>query len=192
MAADGGAPGRLVPALVALICLLPVVAAWLLVSGPPDWRPSQRTAHGELLEPPPWLPLGVARSAAGATLGFPGPAERWVLAYASRGSCERRCEQVLEALRRAQLAVGKHVVRVERLLLLPPGTPAPPVLSAPPAGFVAALGDPARWALEPLLYDAGAVLVIDARGRAVLRYPPAFDIEGLVADLRRLLGAAHG
>lgn len=192
MAADGGGPRRLVPALIALICLLPVAAAWLLVSGPAAWRPPQAVVHGELLDPPPALPLGVARNAAGDALAFPGPAERWVLAFATRGSCDRRCGRALEALRRAQLAVGKHVVRVERLLLLPPGAATPPSLSAPPAGFVAALDEPARRALAPLLHEAGAVLVIDARGRAVLRYPPAFEFDGLVADLRRLLGAAHG
>ena len=190
------------PALIAIvvICVLPALIAWLLVVGIPAWRPAQLVVHGELYTPPRPLPAIAASLPGGRELRLPGDGNPWLLALVVNGACTAPCVAALEALRRAQLATGKHTLRLQRVLLqAPDAPPAPRALLEPQPPAAATRLPPAAWsAFAPLLRTdtagapAATVMVIDPGGQAVVRYPPEFPFTGFVDDLKRLLGVASG
>jgi len=188
----GVLPPRLVVWLLIAICVLPLVAAWLAAGT--GWRPQRMAVHGELLDPPLPLPQVPAYRVDGGALGSPETlAGRWLLVQARDRPCAAQCRRALAKLHRAALATGKHVVRLERVLLQPQAQPPPAELGAAPPGLLAPVPADQRGPHAALLDGAAAVLLlVDPGGRAVLRYPLSVPLPALFEDLQRLIGAGHG
>jgi hypothetical protein len=187
----GARTARTKIAMVAIICIAPVVVAWLLVTGVLGWRPGASVAHGTVLATPLRLPAVTARGD-GGSLHLPDGLGRFTFVYLTTQPCTERCDAVLERLRRVELGTGKQVVNLQRLLLVS-GRYAPRSrsLSAPPAGYAATV-DAGAWPglAAALGTEPAAVFIADPAGRLIVRYPPQFDLKGLIDDSKRLLGAA--
>lgn len=178
---------RLVLIGVAAVFVAPPVLALIFYAGAGSWFTPGSVNRGSLLEPPRPAP----RDALVLTNGDVLPARfldrRWTLVYLGVDGCGRTCETDLEAMRQAHRALGRNQARVQRLLLLPVGSPAPvdpelPVARATPAWEAVLGGDE---------HDGGnrraGIWLVDPRRYVVSRFPSGTGPRALKHDLDRLL-----
>lgn len=187
-----GARGRRLLLLVALVAVLPFVAAIYFVVT--DWRPAGRSVNfGELVEPAQPLPAAALRGLEGQRISTASLRGRWVLMTVAQTACTAGCRSNLWKMQQVRLAQGKHMQRVERVLLVDDRarlTATALVRDYP--GTQILRGD--RATLAPLLRVlAGSeaagerVFLVDPNGNLVLRYGANADPIGLRKDLARLL-----
>ena len=166
------APGRRMLLLLVGALLLPfALAALLIFSG---WRPAAAPHYGELL--PPHAPLSLDALQIHAGPEKSALAGRWLLVTVEPGVCDSACTQRLDTLRRVHVALYKAMPRVKRVLL------ADTAIRIDQPDLTQASGWPA---LAP-----GHVYLVDAQGRAVLRYDPGaddFSPKRMLKDIERLL-----
>lgn len=195
----GSSPNRrrrqLIPLAIVGACVAPLAAAWLLTSAGIVWQPEATVNVGKLVMPPVLLKTSGLRLSNGQALAPDNLRGRWHIAAfaANPGDAGDR----LTIMRRVQLALGKNVLRVQRVLFLPKGSgpvdndllgeyPKPLVLTieAGRAELSAQTGDG--------FYDLEAekFYIIDPQGRLILIYPDATHFLGMINDLRRLLQAS--
>lgn len=184
--------GRRLLLVLALVALIPFVLAVYFVAT--DWRPEGRRVNfGELVEPALPLPEAMLRDADGNTVSTASLRGRWVLLTVVHGSCTAGCRGNLWKMQQARLAQGKHMRRVERLLLVDSRAH---VLTAALArdypgtriltGSTAALA-PLRQALTDSAAAGERIYLVDPNGNLVLRYGPHAETSSLHRDLARLL-----
>lgn len=197
----GGSPDRgrrqLIPLAILGACVAPLAAAWLLTYSGIAWQPEATVNVGKLVMPPMLLKTSGLRLPNGQTLAADGLRGRWRIAAFAAKSCDARCRASLMTMRRVQLALGKNVLRVQRVLFLPKGSgsvdknllgeyPKPLVLTIE-AGLAEFL---AQFGMELFDREAEKFYIIDPEGRLILAYPDASHFLGMVKDLRRLLQAS--
>jgi SCO1/SenC len=197
---DTGTPpsprGRRTLMLVALLFLLPVVAATVLyVSG---WRPEGKSLqHGELVQPA--RPVGDAelKGTDGAPYRLKALRGKWAFVYFSPLPCTQACRNSLYKMQQVRLAQGRDAPRVERVMIVvAAGAGALRELAQQYPGLVAVSG--MRATLQTLAREfvsgqgtaldvPGRVYLIDPIGNLVLSYAPDADPSGMRKDLARLL-----
>ncbi len=161
---------RLTLLALALVCVLPVAASYLAYY---VWPPEGQVNYGELIEPTP-LPAALAAAA-------PAVEGRWTLVYASSGACDAACRRALYYMRQVRTAQAEQMDRVERLWLRAGGEPVAP---ADQDGLVvAAVDDDALTALPA----TARILLMDPRGKLMMRFPAEPDPKRMIRDLSRLL-----
>ena len=172
--------------LLALVCVLPVVASYLAFY---VWQPDGRTNYGELITPTP-LPTAGLQAAAGqpplTAAEFEG---RWTLVHAGPAACGEPCLAALHTLRQVRLAQGKEMERVARVWLLTDHAPAAAIPGEDADGLRIAriAADPAWLAALPGAATGAHIYLVDPLGNAMMRFPPAADPKRMVKDLQRLL-----
>lgn len=186
---------QLIPLGIFAACVAPLVAAWLLTSSTIGWRPGVTVNAGKLVLPPVLVKTSGLRRSDGQALATDGLRGSWRIAAFAANPVDASSR--LDTMRRVQLALGKNVLRVQRVLFLPRGQgavnknlldeyPQPLVLTteAGRADFLAQFGVG--------LYDAQLekFYIIDPQGRLILTYTDATHFLGMVKDLRRLLQAS--
>ena len=188
--------GRRTLILVALLFLLPVVAATALyLSG---WRPEGKSLqHGELVQPA--RPVGDAglMGADGAPFRLHALRGKWAFVYFSPLPCTQACRNSLYKMQQVRLAQGRDAPRVQRVMIVADaGAGALRELAQQYPGLVAVSG--ARVMLQALAREfvsshgtaldaPGRVYLIDPIGNLVLSYAPDADPSGMRKDLARLL-----
>ncbi|MGB7216176.1 MAG: hypothetical protein WBE98_14160 [Gammaproteobacteria bacterium] len=186
---------KLEPLLVALACLGPIVAAYLLYYyGDPSALPRMANEERTLLEPAvplPPLDSGADRED-GEAAGW-GP--RWSLIYVRTAPCDTTCVEDLARIAAVHIRLGRDQPRMRRIYIGPEPEPLAaldPMLAALP------IGTPSYQAFADALVSAGVppaeggrLYVVDPHGNLVLSYPPRPDQEGLLKDLERLLDASR-
>jgi cytochrome oxidase Cu insertion factor (SCO1/SenC/PrrC family) len=197
---DTGTPpsprGRRTLILVALLFLMPVVAATALyVSG---WRPEGKSLqHGELVQPA--RPVGDAelKGIDGAPYRLKALRGKWAFVYFSPLPCTEACRNSLYKMQQVRLAQGRDAPRVERVVIVADaGAGALRELAQQYPGMVAVSGT--RATLQALAREfvssqgtaldaPGRVYLIDPIGNLVLSYAPDADPSGMRKDLARLL-----
>lgn len=166
---DRKAGRRMFLLLVAALALPFILAAALIFSG---WQPAAAPHHGELL--PPQAPLSLDALAMRSGPEKSALAGRWLLVAVEPGTCAAACAQRLDQLRRVHVALYKAMPRVRRVLLA----------AGDPAVAQPDLSVATGW---PVLAP-GYVYLVDAQGRAVLRYDSAaFEPKAMLKDIERLL-----
>jgi hypothetical protein len=179
--------GRRTLALLALVCIAPVVASYVTYY----WlRPTAQVNYGELLGARP-APEIAGVSLAGAPLRLADLRGTWVLLSADAAGCSAPCEGKLYATRQARTMQGPERERVVRLWLQPADAPAPTMLAQHP-GLIVLRGEARQW--DGLPGPGGAtqnIYLLDPLGNLVLRYPANPDIKRLAKDLERLLRASR-
>ena len=176
-------------ALLALVCIAPVVASYVAYY----WlRPAAQVNYGELLGARP-APEITAVDGAGAPLRLASLRGTWVLLSADAADCDARCERKLYATRQARTMQGAGRERVVRVWLRPFDAPPPPAeLLAQHPGMIIMRGDARQWDTLPGPGGAAAnIYLVDPLGNLVLRYPADPDIRRLAKDLERLLRASR-
>ena len=190
---------RLTLVITFVLCIAPVAAALLLTSRLIDWRPVDLANHGELITPPARLRSIPFRDLEGREMGLDRLFGKWNLVFISEGRCSEACFNALRSMRHLQLALGKNVSRVQRVLMLAePGSlvdsgmvneyPRPLVLLGKVSdrrNLISQLGIPSDK--EP---DGQWIFVVDPQGNLMMRYPSTANFTGMVKDMQRLLKAS--
>jgi hypothetical protein len=171
-----------------LMCLVPLLAAWLLFFTKEHWH-LKTTAHGELLNPPLSLaelnvPADVAKKLNG----------HWLLMRTSQGPCETACQQALYFMRQIHIATGKDSARVRRFWITTPT--AVPHMDASFIPLITTFSPNAYHHLLAILHQhqitapQPALYIVDPHGNIVLSYPESAKGSDILADLKKLLGVS--
>lgn len=186
--------------IIATLFAAPLLLAVLMRSSWWDFKPSELSNRGILVQPPVALDLGELVPVAEADIQ--GSARPWQVLLLVGDRCPEDCRQALVGVRQVHLASGKHrddvgLVVVSRLLPEPSTVAeireiytefhvlhdANGALSRALA-VIAEQGDDtgpktSHWRAQ--------ALVLDPAAHIILRYEPGFDPKDLAEDLDRLL-----
>lgn len=176
--------GRRTLALLAFVCVLPVLASYFAYY---VWQPEGRANYGELLVPaslPDAVLPGVAGQPDFARKELEG---RWTLLFAASAACDHACADALYLMRQSRLAQGEEMERVARLWLVSDAaTPAGELLAAHD-GLRLARATPAWLAQLPAAERGRHVYLVDPRGSVMMRFPENAEPRRVIKDLQRLL-----
>lgn len=184
---------RVVLIVIALLFLVPLVAAVLLQPEQFGEDPEQTVNRGDLVSPT--VPLPVDDLALGPDDSADALRGHWVLVHPLAGACDATCEAEVTDLRQIHIATGRHQDKVAILLV---GATAPSATEAQRLEdiyerFVLA-GDPQGAAAKALVAAnggtapaAGTTFIADPEGNLMMRYAPGFDRGDLNKDLTKLL-----
>ncbi len=171
--------------LVGLVCVLPVVASYLMFY---VWKPSGTTNYGELLEVRQ-LPDVSLRTLDGAPFALSELRGKWVMLAVDSGECDAACREKLFKIRQIRLMQGKDMDRIERVWLVSDGVPPDPELSRVHQGarLLDASGQDLARLLPAQNRPRDYIYVIDPLGNLMMRYPRDADPNGMKKDFVRLL-----
>lgn len=176
--------GRRTLALLAFVCVLPVVASYFAYY---VWQPEGRANYGELL-----VPASLSDAVLPGVAGQPDVAReelegRWTLLFAASGTCDSACADALYLMRQSRLAQGEEMGRVARLWLVSDvAMPAAELLAAHD-GLRLAHASPAWLAHLPAAERGRHVYLVDPRGSLIMRFPENAEPRRVIKDLQRLL-----
>lgn len=181
------AAGRWKLLFIALLFLVPVVAAVTLMFIRPDWIPQDRVNYGTLISPARPAP------AVADADGVPAPAAlqgKWSLVYLGTGTCDDACRAQLVVTRQVRLALNQNRDRVQRVYVAPDVAAAAAARAALSAEHpdVRFLADPAGRAAAVFGgADPRAVYLVDPLGNWLMVYGGVIEPKGLHRDLKKLL-----
>jgi len=184
--------GRRLLILIALVSLIPFsLAVYLSSSG---WRPSGSGVNfGELMEPARPLPAVALHESNGQPVSTESLRGHWILLTVAQSACTVACRNNLWKMQQVRLAQGKHMRRVERVLIMDSRARTPAtVLARDYSGTRVLTGKavdllPLIRALADNDSAGDRVYLIDPHGNLVLRYAPHAEASGIRKDLARLL-----
>ena len=176
--------GRWQPLALLLVFVLPTAGAMIMVFS--DWRPSNFTNNGDLVQPAEQIDPGQWQ---GVAEPAPTLAGDWLIVVPQRRDCGDDCRERVDLLNRAQIALDRDIERV-RLVVLQPDSRTTPVFEPVPG--ILNLSAPAAVVDRLARYggEAMAAHLVDYRGYHVMRYARPLDASGLLDDLEKLLRLA--
>lgn len=192
----------IIVAILAAIFVIPVVAAWVLYLNI-DSAHLGTTQHGEFVQPARALqvaplPLPMASGTLAANYFDNG---RYTLVYMGGAFCNPDCEEALILTRQTRIAMGPKIESVQRLYLVD-GAPANPtkLMRQQPDLTVASVAGTAGQAFARQFSLDGKrvpgsdkyIYLVDPRGFYIMRYSIDGPPEGLLKDLKHLLGEDGG
>jgi cytochrome oxidase Cu insertion factor (SCO1/SenC/PrrC family) len=202
MSTVNAAPARRNRSRLSLLLLIsifaaPVALAWLAFFVFPEWQPSGRSNHGELIEPVRSLPAFRLQTLDGDSFDEEALKGKWTLVYLARGSCSDDCVQQLYTLRQVRLAQGKNIERVQRLMLWDTakatGKHTRELVEHFPGLLIAPLGGDRQDLLAVFDLDdapvlsAGRIYLVDPLGNLMMVYRSGDPPRGMIKDLEKLL-----
>jgi len=171
---DNRRRNRLVFVAIAVLFVVPILAATYLNSTWTDWAPDMTKNNGELIQP--------VRRVDGASQRWEAESGgRWTVLAVSDG-CDAACGEFMGVLANVHLALGRRGDRVRRELV----TARQPSAPALPERLDTRVDGELSGRLEDTL-GAASVYLVDPLGNVMMRYPEGFDPSGLRKDLERLL-----
>jgi len=173
--------GRWVLLAIALVCVLPLLAAlYFRFVSPPE----PGTMVGQALEPAAF-PYAAVQRMDGKPLAHPEVGERWMVVHAGSGACDSICGEALYLTRQARTAQGRNMERIQRVWIIVDTTPpATDLLALHPDLLLLKAVD--RRAIETFM-AAGAIHLVDRRGFVVFRYAPTIDPKAFIRELGKLV-----
>lgn len=188
--------------ILAAIFIIPVVAAWVLYLNI-DRVNLGTTQHGEFIQPAralkvAALPLPLTSGSTLAPNYFDG---KFTLVYMSGAFCNPDCEEALILTRQTRIALGPKIEAVQRLYLVDgaPANPAKLEREQPDLTVANVSGGAGQAFARQFSLDGESVpgsdkfiYLVDPRGFYILRYSIAGPPEGLLKDLKHLLGEGGG
>lgn len=182
----------LIPGLIFAAVALPFVFT-VVIYLRPDWFAFGHLNHGTLVRPPVKIQTAALPRVFTAT---PLPADffrgRWTLVYVGGPHCGKECKEGLYASRQIRLGTGEAMREVHRLYVVLGIPDSPDFLRRehPDLTVVEAQGAAGeRFAAQ--FTNAAAVpslYLVAPEGYLMLTYPLDRDPQGLLEDLRHLLG----
>lgn len=177
------------------VCAFPYLGGWLYYQYMDKLPLPKTTNYGMLVSPVRAIGDLPLQSHDGTTFNTADLRGSWVLVTVAASSCTALCQKNIYLLRQVRQAMGNERRRVERLLLLT-DTSQLAALQLPlkeHAGIRVAIG-PAEslQTLQTQLQHPNPVAqdglyIIDPLGNVMMSYPPDFNGELIIKDLRRLL-----
>lgn len=200
---------RYAPAMIIVLFLAPMVAAWVAFHYFPEQMRALGTNNfGTFIHPPKAVPLEGLKTPEGETLSAEFFKDNWTYLYFARSDCDQLCQASLYEMRQVRLAQGAEMDRVQRLVVLTdPGSLAEFQTLAqrefPHQQTAVADADAQARLAQSLTLDDGAsplqarrIYVIDPLGRAMMYYAPLSSAEksdvlakatGMRKDMAKLL-----
>lgn len=181
--------------ILVVVCAFPYLAGGLYFQFMDKLPHPATTNHGTLISPVRAVGELPLVGADGGTFNLSELRGRWVLVTVADSACSERCQKNLYFLRQVRQAMGNERRRVERLLVLTE-TSQLPALQLPLkeyAGMKVAIGPAdSLQQLQTQLQHPNPVAqdglyIIDPLGNVMMSYPPDFNGELIIKDLRRLL-----
>jgi hypothetical protein len=179
--------GRRTLLLLAFVCVLPVLASYLMFY---VWPPQGRVNHGDLLTPTP-LPETVLQGAGGQEGLQRNELEgQWTLLFLAPAACDEACGRALYVSRQARVAQAKEMDRVGRVWLLADAAEPDSSVLAKHEDLRLAHADSAWLAALPAAAP-GSVWLVDPLGNVMMRFVDETDTTAAARemnkDLQRLL-----
>jgi hypothetical protein len=179
---------------IALVCSLPVLAAYLAYF---VVRPQGHASIGELISPVRPVEALEGRSLQGQPVALQTLKGQWLLISVGDGACAAECAKRLYLQRQLRETLGKDKDRVDRVWLVSDDAPvSQTVLAAMNDASVLRVGNEVIQAWLPV-EDGHAVedylFVVDPMGNTMMRLPSVFDGPQSAKarhDLDRLLKAS--
>ncbi len=175
----------------------PVVLAWLLFFGFPEWVPTTTSNHGTLIKPIRSLPAFRLQSLSGDAVDAGFLQGKWTFIYLHKGACDNSCVQQLYKVRQVRLTQGKNIDRLQRLMLWEAGGvdqdrrdelqqhfpgQLTAILPSEEGSLLAAFNIDGR---HPLSLER--IYLVDPLGNLMMLYEPGSEPRGIIKDLERLL-----
>ena len=186
--------------LLVAIFALPPVAAWLFFLNP-QWLPSGHSNHGTLVDPPRSVESLMLHTPTGDNFDWQALRNHWTLSVIAEGDCDAACIETLIKLRQIRLATGADSQRVERLLVLVPGSDGRldlPRLDGLEGTRIAIADSAQRESLTdlfPVRFEEQAIplFVIDPRLNLMMTHDTSqIGSKQILQDLQKLLKASQG
>lgn len=186
--------GRIMIVVIALIFIVPFIAAKIMVGQAPV-DSGAKTHYGHLITPA--RPIDYAELTQTPITSPENLAEikgHWVMVEVTNGPvCTTACQFSQQKTGRLRLMLNKDLARVRRLMLFtgqPDAASTAALAQRDPTLLAAGLSDSLRQRLQEAtgapLAD-GTVLLLDPLGNAMMWYAPDFNPYGALRDLQRLL-----
>jgi len=170
--------------LLAAVCIVPVIAAYLSYF---VIQPERRANYGDLIAPRP-LPVTRFETPEGKFLDLAGLKGRWVLMTLDGSGCDERCRRKLYYMRQVRTAQGKEMNRIERVWLVTDDSQPAAALLSEYSGMHVARAAPSLIAALPATPEVSShVYLIDPLGNLMLRFPGDPNPKRMIEDLSRLL-----
>jgi hypothetical protein len=179
--------GRRTLLLLAFVCVLPVIASYLMFY---VWPPQGRVNHGDLLTPTP-LPATALQGVSGqAELQRTELEGQWTLLFVAPAACDEACGRALYVSRQARVAQAKEMDRVARVWLLADGAAPDSSMLEKHEDLRLARADSAWLAALPAAAP-GSVWLIHPLGNVMMHFADEVDTtaaaRAMNKDLQRLL-----
>ena len=177
------------------VCAFPYLGGWLYYQYMDKLPLPKTTNYGTLLSPVRAVGDLPLQSIDGTTFNTADLRGSWVLVTVASSVCTELCQKNWYLLRQVRQAMGNERRRVERLLVLT-DTSQVAALQLPlkeHAGMRVAVGSSdSVQKLQAQLQNPNPVAqdglyIIDPLGNVMMSYPPDFNGELIIKDLRRLL-----
>ena len=177
--------GRWVLVAVLLVCVAPLLAAYLVFE---VWPPERRMNYGELISPLP-LPEVSLTGLDGHRVHLKGFRGRWIMLHVDHAHCDSYCEKKLYHMRQVRLAQGREMERIGRVwLVVDDAAVAAPLVANYPGTHIARVSDSKLLVQFPVTRDVrDHIYLVDPLGNLMLRYPRDPDPGRMKKDLERLL-----
>ena len=198
-APDGAARTRARASLLIIFGMFaaPVVLAWLLFFGFPEWVPTATSNHGTLIEPIRPLPAFRLQNLSGDNVDAGFLKGKWTFVYLHEGDCDSSCVQQLYKIRQVRLTQGKNIDRLQRLMLWQAGSVdkerRDELQQHFPGQVTAILPGEESTLLQAFSVDGQTALgldriyLVDPLGNLMMLYEPGSEPRGMIKDLERLL-----
>ena len=174
---------RLILVLVALVFAAPLLAAYVM--NREGWRPQQTRNSGTLVEPPRDVTAASVTLADGSKLAWRDPQWHWTLLALPGAHCAAECQVRLDEALRMHITLGRNA---ERLRVVYLGPALPQDYLAARSALQTGQDDTGTFAeYRAHSDDALALALVDPNGLLMLRYPQAYDAQGLRSDIQKLL-----
>ncbi|MES9990461.1 MAG: hypothetical protein ABW098_00790, partial [Candidatus Thiodiazotropha sp.] len=166
----------------------------------PQWLPTGRTNHGELIDPP--QPVGTLQlqTADGSLFDWESLQNMWSMTLVSEGGCDAACVEILIFMRQLRRATGANRQRIARLLILMPdanGRLDLPDLGGLEGTELLIADSSQRGSIESLFplqlsEQAIPIFLIDPRGDLMMKQDTTkLSSKEILADLEKLLKASE-
>lgn len=181
-----------IPALIFAAVAGPFVLA-ILIYVRPQWFAFGHVNHGQLVQPPVKIRPAPLRRAFAAT---PLPADyfrgRWTLVYVGGPHCGRECVRALYVTRQIRLGLADAIDQVQRLYVVRGRPEAPAFLRRVHPDLTVAEATGGRGEAFAAQFTATttvpSIYLVAPEGYLMLTYPVARDPQGLLDDVRHVLG----
>jgi hypothetical protein len=149
------------------------------------WRPQQTRNSGTLVEPPRDVTAASVTLTDGTKLAWRDPQWHWTLLALPGARCASECQARLDEALRMHITLGRNA---ERLRVVYLGPELPKEYLAARSALQVGQDDTGAFAdFRAQGADALALALVDPNGLLMLRYPQAYDAQGLRGDIQKLL-----
>lgn len=196
---------RLALLIIAAMFLFPLLLAWLMYNGSPDFKPGSTRNLGTLVQPP--VPIDWS-----ATVSLPAEkhmaveaehstgvfTEHWVILQPVPAGCNDSCLKRVSYLRQIHRAAGRQALRIRLALLLEDGSSTDQAqnlmaiypqfhLIQDPSGRLWDVLAEIQQNLAGQAKPARGVYIIDPLGNIMMYYKTGSDPNHIKQDLKRLI-----